>query len=449
LTLLDHGCDYIESIRSNRFDFPYDQFQTPPRTTVSVAMTRATTLPREQVARARLAVFAVFALAGVVFASWASRIADTKAALDLTPGELGTTLLAASLGSVTGLPLAGRITDRIGAARTVAAGAVTAIVGVVGIGVLVDTDGSRLLVAVVLFLTGLGIGVWDVAMNLEGAAVERAWGRSVMPHFHAAFSAGTVAAALVGSLMSWAQVPLTVHFAGAGLVGGALAVWALPRFLPRIVEAGAEEEVVEASVPTGAPRSAWLEPRTLLIGVVVLAAAFTEGTANDWLAVAFVDGHDLPAWAGVLGFATFLTFMTVGRIVGTGILDRHGRVPVLRVSFTLAVVGALLVVFGGPLLAFVGAAVWGVGAALGFPVGMSASADDPARAAARMSVVATIGYAAFIAGPPLLGYLGDHVGVLQALLVVGALALLALASVTSVREPESGAAAPREGSPLG
>ncbi len=415
-------------------------------------MTRATTLPREQVARARLAVFGVFALAGVVFASWASRIADTKAALDLTPGELGTTLLAASLGSVTGLPLAGRVTDRLGAARTVAGGAVVAIVGVVGVGVVVDAQGSRLLVAVGLYLTGLGIGVWDVAMNLEGATVERGWGRSVMPHFHAAFSGGTVAAALVGALMSWARVPLTVHFAGAGVVGAALAFWALPRFLPRGVEADADEEVPGAQPARRAPRSAWLEPRTLLIGVVVLAAAFTEGTANDWLAVAFVDGHDLPEWAGVLGFATFLTFMTVGRVVGTGLLDRYGRIPVLRVSFALAVVGAVLVVFAGPELAFAGAAVWGVGAALGFPVGMSASADDPARAAARMSVVATIGYAAFIAGPPLLGYLGDHVGVLHALLVVGALALLALASVPSVREPTRAAAAPRpphEGSPIG
>lgn len=91
--------------------------------------------------------------------------------------------------------------------------------------------------------------------------------------------------------------------------------------------------------------------------------------------------------------------MTVGRLVGTSLLDRHGRVPVLRISFGLAVVGALLVIFGGAVLAFVGAAIWGVGAALGFPVGMSASADDPARAASRMSVVATIGYAAFIAGP--------------------------------------------------
>ncbi len=109
--------------------------------------------------------------------------------------------------------------------------------------------------------------------------------------------------------------------------------------------------------------------------------------------------------------------------------------PVLRVSFGLAALGAALVILGTPWLAFVGAAVWGVGAALGFPVGMSASADEPHRAAARMSVVATIGYVAFIAGPPVLGFLGDEVGVLRSLSVVGALALLALAVVPSVREP--------------
>ena len=119
--------------------------------------------------------------------------------------------------------------------------------------------------------------------------------------------------------------------------------------------------------------------------------------------MAFVEGHELPAWAGVLAFATFLTFMTLGRIAGTGLLDRFGRVPVLRVSFALAAVGAGLVILGTPWVAFVGTAVWGVGAALGFPVGLSASADDAERAAARMSVVATIGYVAFIAGPPVLG----------------------------------------------
>jgi MFS family permease len=67
---------------------------------------------------------------------------------------------------------------------------------------------------------------------------------------------------------------------------------------------------------------------------------------------------------------------------------------------------------------------------------MSAAADDPARAPARVSVVSTIGYAAFLAGPPLLGFLGDHVGVLRSLTVVGAVVLLALLVVPAVRAPE-------------
>jgi MFS family permease len=173
-----------------------------------------------------------------------------------------------------------------------------------------------------------------------------------------------------------------------------------------------------------------------MIGVLTLVAAFTEGTANDWVSVAFVEGYHLPTWAGVLGFATFLSFMTIGRILGTQLLDRYGRVPVLRVMLVLAGLGSLLVVFGTMPLAFLGAAIWGVGVSLGFPVGMSAAADDPARAAARISVVATIGYTAFIAGPPLLGFLGDHYGILRALLAVGAMLVVALLVLPAVREPE-------------
>ena len=115
-------------------------------------------------------------------------------------------------------------------------------------------------------------------------------------------------------------------------------------------------------------------------------------------------------------------------------LDRHGRVPVLRATSGLALVGAGLVVFGGPWLAFVGAALWGLGASLGFPVGMSAAADDPARAAARVSVVSTIGYAAFLVGPPLLGFVGDRVGVLRALLVVGLALVVTFGALPAMRE---------------
>ena len=183
--------------------------------------------------------------------------------------------------------------------------------------------------------------------------------------------------------------------------------------------------------------SAWLEPRTLVIGLVVLVAALTEGTANDWIALAVTEGHDQPEEVGVLAFATFLAAMTAGRLLGVRLLDRHGRVLVLRVLFALVVLGSMLVVLGTTATAFVGVVLWGVGASLGFPTGMSAAADDPARAAARLSVVSTIGYLAFIVGPPVLGMIGDHTGVLRSLLVVGLLAVPAFVAVPAVRERES------------
>ena len=391
---------------------------------------------RGRVVAARNADFVVFTLAGIEFAAWASRIADAKAELHLTPGELGLTLLAASLGSMVSLPSAGRIAHRFGVVRAIAAGMTAAVLGSLLLGAGVDVWHSRPVVGLGLFCLGTGVGVWDVAMNLEGATVERLLEQSVMPRFHAFFSGGTVLSALAGAVMSWGHVPILAHLAGAGVVVAIGGWWSLRAFLPRVVEDERDEDEERGRSGRAKDRSAWLESRTLLIGVVTLVAAFTEGTANDWMAVAFVEGHDLPSWAGVLGFATFLSAMTLGRVLGTGALDRFGRVRVLRVCFGLAVAGSLLVVVGPVWAAYVGACVWGIGVALGFPVGMSASADDPRRAPARMSVVATIGYMAFIAGPPVLGFLGDHVGVLHALLAVGTMAVLVQLVLPAVREPQ-------------
>ena len=169
--------------------------------------------------------------------------------------------------------------------------------------------------------------------------------------------------------------------------------------------------------------------------MLVLAAAFTEGVAMDWLSVGIIDGYGTPTWVGALAFAAFVSAMTVGRVLGTSWLDRYGRLPVLWTSFGLAAVGSLLVIFGpalGLAAAFAGALLWGLGASLGFPVGMSAAADDPRHAAARVSVVASIGYLAFLAGPPLLGFLGDHVGVLRALLAVVAVTIAGAAGGAGV-----------------
>jgi MFS family permease len=388
-------------------------------------------LDAARLALARRAVFVVFATNGFSFAAWASRIPDAKAQLDLTSGQLGLLLLALSAGAVLGLPSSGWVAGWYGGSGAVRIGLSGLLAGLVTVAVGIDLTDSVALVAVGLFAAGLGMGIWDVGMNLEGAAVERLLARNLMSRFHAAFSGGTVISALIGAGLSWAEIPIGLHLvAAAGLVAGAT-LWATTAFLPRSFE---DDSTPDDTAERGI-LWAWGEPRTLLVGVLVLIAAFTEGTANDWLSVALVEGYDLPPWAGVLGFATFLVFMTAGRIVGTNLLDRFGRLPVLRVLLVTAGVGSLLVVFGNTPLAYVGAAIWGIGVSLGFPVGMSAAADDPRRAAARMSVVSTIGYTAFLAGPPLVGFLGDQVGILKALLAVGAGLLVALAVVPAVREP--------------
>ena len=385
-------------------------------------------LSPRRVARARNGDLVVFAVNGFALASWMSRIPDVKQTLHLTPGTLSLLLLAVSAGSLIGLPLAGRVAHRYGAMFTVRLGLALAMPGEALAAIAVQFGASPWWVVPGLLLVGLGNGIWDVSQNLEGTRIETALGKAIMPWFHAAFSGGTVVAALIGAGLTALKVPIVVHIGVVVVLAAVVVLWATAQYLPTHGDEAGEDGVAKPVV-----RSAWLEPRTLLIGVIVLAAAFAEGTANDWMAVAFVDGHQLSNALGVVAFAVFLVFMTAGRILGTGLLDRYGRITVLRILFGMAIVGCLLVVFGPTWLAFVGAAIWGVGASLGFPVGMSAAADDPARAPMRLSVVATIGYTAFLAGPPLLGFLGDHFGILRALIVVGAISLIAILIVPAAK----------------
>ena len=385
-------------------------------------------LSPRRVARARNGDLVVFAVNGFALASWMSRIPDVKQTLHLTPGTLSLLLLAVSAGSLIGLPLAGRVAHTYGATFTVRMGLALAMPGEAFAAIAVQFGASPWWVVPGLLLVGLGNGVWDVSQNLEGTRIETALGKAIMPWFHAGFSGGTVVAALIGAGLTALKVPIVIHIGVVVVLAAVVALWGTAQYLPTHGEETGEDGVAKPVV-----RSAWLEPRTLLIGVIVLSAAFAEGTANDWMAVAFVDGHQLSNAMGVVAFAVFLVFMTAGRILGTGLLDRYGRVMVLRILFGMAIVGCLLVVFGPTWLAFIGAAVWGVGASLGFPVGMSAAADDPARAPMRLSVVATIGYTAFLAGPPFLGFLGDHFGVLRSLIVVGAISLIAILIVPAAK----------------
>jgi fucose permease len=374
--------------------------------------------PSRPLRRATAAVYAVFILSGFAFASWASRIPQVRDALELTPRTLGLVLLAIAVGSVTSMPLSGLIVGRLGTARTIAVMALVAAAGLTTAGLGYSVGVAPVVVG--LFALGVGNGTWDVAMNVEGSAVERELERAIMPRFHAGFSVGTVAGALVGAAMVALGVAASVHLVAVAAIVAVAGPLAVRDFLP---DGHAPAEDGERRNPM----KAWTEPRTVLIGVFVFAAAFTEGTGNDWLGVAVIDGYGAAAALGALTFAIFLAAMTLGRWFGPGVIDRHGRVATVRIFAALALAGLALVVWGSTLpVAMAGAALWGLGTALGFPVGMSAAGDDPAHAAARVSVVATIGYIAFLAGPPLIGFLGEQTGTLRALTVTGGLVALGL-----------------------
>ncbi|WP_130494740.1 MFS transporter [Motilibacter rhizosphaerae] len=133
------------------------------------------------------------------------------------------------------------------------------------------------------------------------------------------------------------------------------------------------------------------------------------------------DGHRAGAGLASATFTVFVAPITLGRWYGTHLVSRYGPVTALRSSGALAVTGLLLLNDGhSTALAFASAAAWGLGTALGFPLGVSAAGRDPLHAAARVSVVSTLGYTAFLAGPPLLGLVGQHTGAQHALSVTAA-----------------------------
>jgi predicted MFS family arabinose efflux permease len=371
--------------------------------------------------------------AGLPIASWAARIPQIRDRLGLTPSQLGLVLLAIAAGSIVALPLAGHIVTHFGSRRTVTA--MAALLGVALSATAVGYQYGVVPVVAGLALFGFANGAWDVAMNVQGAVVERRLGRAIMPRFHAGYSVGTVAGALAGSAAVAVNVPVTAHLLVVAILVAVAVIVAVRSFVPDDSDETAPvPEEPEAGSSLRRTLSAWTEPRTLLIGVFVLAFAFTEGTGIDWINVAVIDDYGAPATVGTLAFAVFLAAMTTGRWFGPRLLDRYGRVPVLRVLALCGLVGLAFFVFGRhPAVAFVGVVFWGIGASLGFPVGMSAASDDPARAAARVSVVASIGYCAFLSGPPLIGFLGDHLTVRTALLAVAVLLIMAMAVAGAIR----------------
>lgn len=378
--------------------------------------------PRPELVAWRNAVFVVFALSGLSIATWVARLPAIRDSLDLTTTSVGVLIFCMSAGSVIGLMVSAWILARTGPRRGMILTLCFVALGLLLIGTGSVLVPSPLIVGIGLTLFGFGNGAVDVMMNVEGAAVEKELGKTVMPLMHAFFSFGTMAGAGIGALASALAVDVFWHALGmAALI--AVAVVIAVRFIP-IREALGDETPEHPHRRDWRTRlvenlRVWADVRLILIGVVMLGMAFAEGSANDWLALAAVDEHGLSNAMGAVVFGVFTGAMTLGRVLGGPVVDRFGRVVVLQASAAAAIVGLLLFILSPfEWLVIVGTVLWGLGASLGFPVGMSAAADDERNAPARVSAVAMIGYCAFLVGPPLIGIVGDHIGLLNALYIV-------------------------------
>jgi len=382
----------------------------------------------------RNALFVVFMINGLGFSTWLARVPAIRDGLDISTAEVAALLFTGAVGAVSGLVFSSHIIAWLGQRNTILFFGLVGLVGLAGIGIGSSWVSSYALTVVAIICAGAGNGIADVAMNVEGATVEKAVSRNIMPWFHAFWSLGTVTGAGLSALMSFLGVGIAPHTIAMALIMAPV-LW----FASRVItddRGSVNVEGVEQRSTLADRLRVWKEPRTLAIGIIALGMAFAEGSANDWLALAIVDGRDQTNATGALWFGFFTLGMMTGRIGGVYLLDKFGRVPVLQWSAAMAIAGlALVILVEQPVLSGLGALIWGLGSSLGFPVGMSAAADNPEGSAARVSAVATVAYGAFLIGPPLIGGLGDSIGILTALWVVVAVIVLAFFAAPAAKPP--------------
>lgn len=384
--------------------------------------------------RRRAAIFVFMLTVGIGLSSFIVRTPAVRDLVHASTAEMGLILFGISVGSMTGILSSAALVRRFGARRPIIIGGTSF---VTGLALLALMAGAGQGVGVFLGLVGIGLGfgLAEIAINIEGAAIEHISGRSILPVLHGCYSLGSVIGAVAGIALTAIAFPVWIHLLVVAVIALLALIWAVPK-IPATT--GRQQAGVDEAPGLRAQLSVWKQQRVIFLGLIVLALALAEGAAGDWLPLIMVDGHGTTAAVGSIVFAGFALAMTIGRFSGEPLIARFGKANVLRVSALVSALGIALVVFSdNVVVAGLAVLLWGLGAALGFPVTISAAgeSDDPTT---TVGAVASAGYVAFLVGPPLLGFLGEHFGLRGAMIVV--LAVVVLASfLTSAARPPKGA----------
>lgn len=401
-----------------------------------------------------------FGLNGLFFISVMTRMPSIRDALQVDPAQLGSVLLAASLGSISLVAFGGVLIARFGGRLMlhVSTGMfVTAFLLIA----LSTITGDLHWIALGMFLKGVSWVIGNVPLNVESAAVERAVGRTIMPQFHAMYSIGAVVGAWVGALLSNLGISVAVQIAALSILYLVIRIPSTKyTVLDSVVEPRERRRAKKAKTletprlnlssklratgitlrhrlrtrGAGTALEPWFELRILLLGLLVMSAALSEGAANDWLGLAVVDGLGQSESTGAITLSIFLFAMTAIRLFGGRLIDGLGPVLVLRLAGVSTVLGVVIFVTAPVYgLAAAGVVLWGFGAALVFPIAVSTASAEPRKAATRVAVVTSFGSMAGIAFPPLLGMIGNVVGVRPSLLFVALAGLVLITFAFNAR----------------
>ncbi|MFH8793596.1 MFS transporter [Streptomyces sp. NPDC017941] len=398
--------------------------------------------------RHRTALRLCFAIPGLALATWVTRTPDVRDRLGASTAEMGLVLFGMSIGSMLGILVAAALVTRFSTRPVIVAGMclVLASVGTTALGTAVSSAPS---VAFGLLLLGAGVGLSEVASNVDGAGVERELGRPVLPALHGCYSLGTVVGAGLGVAGAAVGFPVPWHLAFVlllvvGLFAVAAAGLRPGTGRPEDTAPGPGGEAPAGDTTTaGRERRLYLDPRLLLIGGVVFGVTLAEGAATDWLPLLMVDGHDMPSGLGSSVYAGFAAAMAAGRFAGGPVVARVGRPAALGGGALLTAVGIALVSFvDSPAAAGCAVLLWGLGTSLGFPLALSAAGESGRDTTGRVALTSRIGYVALLAGPPALGFVGEHHGLRTAMVPVLLLVLVAaaLSPATASRPRHTGAA---------
>jgi MFS family permease len=366
--------------------------------------------------RARAAVTSLFLAHGFLFGTWVARIPAVQDDLDLGEGELGAALLFLTLGAVLAMPVAGWIVAREGSRATARQTVVVFAALLPGIAL----APSLLLLALALLLFGAAAGSLDIAMNAHGVEVERRYARPILSSFHAGWSFGGLVGAGVGALAAWAGIGLLPHFTAVAVVIGVSGLLASAALLP----AGADR-------PESPPRFARPPRQLLALAALAFCGLFAEGAAADWSAVYLAGPLDAGAGLAALGFAAFSVAMAGFRLLGDRLTTRWGPVALMRRGALVAGGGlAAALLIGHPVAALIGFACMGAGLAAVVPVAFRAAGSlAGVPAGGGIAALTTVGYTAFLVGPPVIGFAAEVAGLPLALgivvILLGVLAALA------------------------